>query len=456
MKHNLNLVDDLLIKLNTHRPLKPEDQNRLDKKFRLEFNYNSNHIEGNTLTYGETELLLMFDDTIGSHHMREYEETKAHDVAYQVVEELSKDDERPLTEQLIKNLNEIILVRPYWKDAITPDGQSTRRQINVGSYKEFPNSVRLQNGEIFHYASPSETLILMQELIQWYRDEEIGLHPVTLATMLHYKFVRIHPFDDGNGRISRLLLNYVLLKHHYPPVIIKSSDKDNYLRALHIADIGDYEPLIDYIAQQSLWSLKMSIKAANGELLDDTDDYLKEIELLRRKTSNKSIPKSPGVIYDSFNLINKKIWNCLLKTLGHFDILFNEVKNDHSVNNYSEIFDKKYVSKFEIGLLAKTEVSQEPAKLKVFGFDVYEWDVSNVTWRHNMYGLHGAENPTDLVISLNVNFNNNSYNLKWQVKKIVVYEVEKNYGQSFLNNEINEMETSIKSYIINYIKEKVI
>src|ERR1700753_3671010 len=198
MKHNLDIVDELYIALNNLRPLKTEDQNRLDKKFRLEFNYNSNHIEGNTLTYGETELLLLFDDTIGNHNMREYEETKAHDVAYHMVEELAKDNERPLTEQIIKNLNEIILVRPYWKEAITPDGQNTRRQISVGNYKEYPTSVRLQNGEIFEYASPAETPIQMQGLIEWYRDEKNSLHPATLATMLHYKFVRIHPFDDGN------------------------------------------------------------------------------------------------------------------------------------------------------------------------------------------------------------------------------------------------------------------
>ena len=110
MKHNLDIVDELFIRLNNLQPLKAEDQNRLDKKFRLEFNYNSNHIEGNTLTYGETELLLLFDDTIGNHKsLREYEETKAHDVAYKLIEEWAKDIERPLTEQIIKNLNKLFL-----------------------------------------------------------------------------------------------------------------------------------------------------------------------------------------------------------------------------------------------------------------------------------------------------------------------------------------------------------
>src|SRR5205823_1964159 len=121
------------------------------------------------------------------------------------------------------------------------DGQPTRRLIKIGDYKEYPNHVRLQNGEIFEYALPAETSIQMGELIAWYRAEEENkkLHPVVLAAMLHYKFVRIHPFDDGNGRISRLLMNYVLLQHNLPPVIIKSADKKNYLFALNLGDTGN-------------------------------------------------------------------------------------------------------------------------------------------------------------------------------------------------------------------------
>ncbi len=288
MGTSLEAVNRLVEELKSLLPMKAEDQKRLDKKFRLEFNYNSNHLEGNTLTYGETELLLIFDDTKGNHTMREYEEMKAHDVALQMIEEYANDRERPLTEQFIKNLNKTILVRPYWKEAITNDGQDTRREIKVGDYKEYPNSVRLQNGEIFEYASPVDTPIQMQELIEWYRNEEEQTHPVTLAAMLHYKFVRIHPFDDGNGRIARLLLNYVLLKNELPPVIIKSDDKAAYLRALNRADTGDFEAFIDYVAEQVEWSLGISVKAAKGEDIQDDDDWKKRLQVLKKRTDNNS------------------------------------------------------------------------------------------------------------------------------------------------------------------------
>lgn len=296
MSRTFEIIDQLKAKLEKLQPLKPEYQSKLDKKFRLEFNYNSNHLEGNTLTYGDTELLLIFDDTKGNHTLREYEEMKSHDVAYLKITEWAEESERTLIEQDIKNLNEIILVRPFWKEAITQDGQNTRRLINIGNYKEHSNSVRLANGEIFEYASPTDTPFEMQELIKWYRSEENHNHPVTLAAMLHYKFVRIHPFDDGNGRVSRLLMNYVLLKHGFPPIIIKSEDKQNYLNALHLADIGDYEPFIEYIAQQVIISLELSIKAANGESLDEPGDLEKKLLILKKKLKSE---KEVTIKFDS-------------------------------------------------------------------------------------------------------------------------------------------------------------
>src|SRR5690606_813342 len=105
------------------QPLKKEDQDRLDRKFRLEFNFNSNHIEGNTLTYGQTKLLLLFDETTGNARLQDYEEMKAHDVGLKVMKQEALDTERPLTEAFIRELNKIILVRPYWKDARTHSGE---------------------------------------------------------------------------------------------------------------------------------------------------------------------------------------------------------------------------------------------------------------------------------------------------------------------------------------------
>lgn len=278
--------------LQEYRALLPMGDNArkvLENKFRMEFNYNSNHIEGNTLTYRETELLLLFESTLGEHTIREYDEMQAHDVAFRMVKTWANDPTRELTEQDIKELNKVILVKPFWKEAITPDGQPTRRLIKVGDYKEQPNSVRLANGEIFEYTSPIDTPIEMEKMVSWYRKEQTSMDPLILAALLHYRFVRIHPFDDGNGRISRLLMNYVLLRKGYPPVVIKSKDKSNYLLALRQADVGDLDRFVEYIAVQMVWSLELAIKAAKGENIDEPDDLDKRIELAVRALNKPSV-----------------------------------------------------------------------------------------------------------------------------------------------------------------------
>lgn len=284
LETTLHQVDLKTAELAALQPMKPADSDRLWKKFRLEWNYNSNHIEGNTLTYSETELLLIFDQTPAEPHtLRELEEMKAHDVAVALIRQWAADPERELSEADIRSLNETILVRPFWKEAVTPDGQSTRRLISVGEYKKQPNSVRLQNGEMFHYTEPEEVQREMGELIDWYRTEGGKYHPVVTAALLHYRFVRVHPFDDGNGRISRLLLNYHLLRNELPPIVIKSADKQNYLFALQRADVGDLDAFCTYVAEQLHWSLELSIKAGKGESVEEVGDWEKEVELLKRK-----------------------------------------------------------------------------------------------------------------------------------------------------------------------------
>lgn len=219
-------------------------------------------------------------------------------------------------------------MRPFYKEAVTEDGQQTRRLIKIGDYKDMPNSVRLANGEIFHYTSPIDTPTEMAELINWYRSEEEKkeLSPVALAALLHYKFVRIHPFDDGNGRVSRLLVNYVMFKNNLPPIVIKSDDKKNYLSALNRADSGDVDSFVKYIAQQLLWSLDISIKASKGEKIDEPGDLDKKIKLLKQKlnASNETIKitRSREVISNTFHEnIEPLIMELALK-LSEFDSLF--------------------------------------------------------------------------------------------------------------------------------------
>ena len=426
-------IDQLSATYHSLLPMSPENQRRWDKKVRLEFNYNSNHIEGNTLTYGDTQLLLLFDETHGSHPMRDYEEMKAHDVAFQKIKEWAADTETPLTEQDIKNLNQIILVQPFWKDAITPDGQPTRRQITVGNYKTQPNSVRLPNGELFEYTAPQEVPIKMQELMEWYRDEQTALHPVTLAAMFHYKFVRIHPFDDGNGRVSRLLMNYVLLAHKLPPVVIKSSDKQNYLHALHLADTGQYEAFIRYIAEQVVSSLEMAIKAAKGESIEEPDDLDKEIALLARQLQHQETYKTPQQVLNVFLWAQQKLIAPCEAVLRKFDKLFQEKKKIKKVNNEEVKEEDKLKDLLEILRTPIKSIQQmnEEAKLKaqrIYDIDPYITEINNITHQYYLYGSAYARDSSVVNCSIEISFKNDLYIIAIEVMND--YLLKKSYPYS--------------------------
>jgi Fic family protein len=267
------------------QPLSPDNQRRLDQKFMLEFNYNSNRIEGNTLTYGQTRLVLMFGETSGDAKLRDYEEMKAHNAGLELIKREAADRERPLTEQFIRRLNRTILVDDFYKTQKNETGEIRRYEIKVGQYKTRPNSVITATGEMFDYASPEETPALMTDLVTRYNEQEMAgeLSPIELATLFHYRYIRIHPFEDGNGRIARLLVNYILLRHGYPMIIVRSDDKDNYLNVLHRCDVEvglrpsdganalreQVEPFVAYIGKLVERALEITIKAAKGENIND-------------------------------------------------------------------------------------------------------------------------------------------------------------------------------------------
>ena len=234
----MNKIETLYKEWLSIQPAKEEMQQRLDRKFMLEFNYNSNHIEGNTLTYGQTELLLLFGRVVGEAKMKDLEEMKAHNVCLRMTIAEAGEKARPLTESFIRILHQTMLREDYTVYRQLPGGVNTSYVVHAGCYKTRPNSVITPTGERFEYASPEETPALMTDLIQWYNQAEADgkLTPVELAAMFHYRYIRIHPFEDGNGRIARLLMNYILLRHGYPMIVIRSKNKKAYLEALGKAD----------------------------------------------------------------------------------------------------------------------------------------------------------------------------------------------------------------------------
>lgn len=324
LNDTLARIDALKAELDALWPLKPEHEQRLWQKLRLEWNYNSNHIEGNTLTYGETFLLLIHGQTNGGHSMREFEEMKAHDVAVSMVKAWSADKERPLSENDVRSLNEVLLKEPFWKEAITADGQPTRIEVIPGQYKKTGNVVRQPDGSLFHYASPDEVPARMQELMAWYSSSN-DLHPVQKAAILHHRFIVIHPFGDGNGRTARLLVNYHLMRHGLMPLVVRSADKSNYLRCLKLADAGDMTPFAEYLADAEVWALELAIKAARGESVEEPTDVDKELALFKQHTKAPETPrleKSEEVLAKIYRLSLRPLFERFIEAMIPFEEFF--------------------------------------------------------------------------------------------------------------------------------------
>lgn len=220
-------------------PLSEKDRGRLSRRFTVDFNYNSNHIEGNTLTYGQTEILLLFGKVIGEADVRDVQEMTASNVGLKMMTEEADVKEMPLTQNFIRTLHNTLLREDYTVYRSLPGGMQTSYTVRAGQYKTRPNSVITRYGDRFEYASPEETAGLMTDLVDWYNaaEAEGKLSPVELAALFHYRFIRIHPFEDGNGRIARLMMNFILHRHGYPMIVVRSRRKSEYLEALHQTDL---------------------------------------------------------------------------------------------------------------------------------------------------------------------------------------------------------------------------
>jgi Fic family protein len=298
-------------KVDALRPLSADLEGRVMQKLRLDWNYHSNAIEGNPMSHGETITYLMHGLTAKGKTLKDHLDIRGHNEAIHLLMSIVKD-ERGFSESDIRKLHRIILVEPYHSKAITPDGNPTQKLIQLGQYKTQPNSVRTPTGEMHYYATPEDVPILMGELIQWYRHvPKSEIHAVVIGAIFHHRFVAIHPFDDGNGRLGRILMNLILMQQGYPPAIIKLKDRNEYITALEYANRGDYELLVNHIGESLKDSLDIYLRAAHGERVEEMGDVDKEIALFVggfEPKKLKLIQKSTEVID---NTLNRHIFNFL-------------------------------------------------------------------------------------------------------------------------------------------------
>ena len=338
--------------LDSLRPIDNEQEQRIMQKFRLDWNYHSNHIEGNSLSYGETKALILFNITAQGKPLKDHFEIKGHNEAIDWVIDVIKNKE-DLTEHFIRQLHEVLLKEPYMSDAMTPDGKPTKNRIEVGKYKTLPNHVRTVTGEIFHFASPEETPAKMHDLLKWYHEKKQReeTNAILMAAEFHYRFVRIHPFDDGNGRMARMLMNFILMQYGYPPVIIRTEDKLNYIRMLELADSDTIAPFIEYIASNLNRSLDIMIAGAQGESIEEPNDIDKEMLLLEQQINNTS---KKIEVYRSEEVVRLLIVTSLHEILNKFTVQMNKLASYYKKSEPYLVVDGKASPYFDTHSLAQS------------------------------------------------------------------------------------------------------
>lgn len=252
-------VDKLKYVLDGYRPLSPELMEIIDKQIKIHWTYNSNAIEGNTLTLQETSYFLQHGLTSKGKPLKDYLETQNHAEAIDWLKEIIKEN-RPVTEGLIKELHALLLkgVDHIW---VGPPENRVKKKISPGKYKSEPNHVITLDGKIHYYSEPVAVPEEMEKLVELINASKY--HPVELAARAHHRLVSIHPFDDGNGRVARLLMNLILMQNAYIPVIIRQENREDYYRALMKADAGNTDDFIQLVAEEEKSGLQMVLDVIN-------------------------------------------------------------------------------------------------------------------------------------------------------------------------------------------------
>jgi len=277
------------------RPLPPQLVKKLWEQMQIEFTYNSNAIEGNTLSLRETQLVIQEGITVHGKSLREHLEARNHPDAINYIEKLAQKGKTIKQDDILK-VNELLM-----------HGIDNQ---NAGKYRT--GQVRIA-GATFMPPPAGKIQPMINELLQTISQNPDELSPIELAAFFHHKLVYIHPFLDGNGRTARLLMNIILMRNGYPFTVLLKVDRPKYLRALSEADNGNLIPFANFIANCVERSLDIYLLA-----------FEKETEILTLAEASKLTPYTQEYL----SLLARK------GSIGAFKLRRNWVITKKALNEY--------------------------------------------------------------------------------------------------------------------------
>ncbi|MCG2420087.1 Fic family protein [Aequorivita sp. F47161] len=281
LKQILERLTELKSEIGDLGKLPKEVLQKINYKFRLDWNYYSNRMEGGTLTREETRSVMVGNITVDGKPIKDVMEMNGHDEVVREILRMGKGEVR-ISEKRIKEIHKAILKE-------TDDAGKNKQ---IGKWKTAPNEIINYKGEKISFTAPADVADEMHELLNktnaqldaYFAGKKEAQHPLIIAADFHLGFVTIHPFFDGNGRTARILMNLILIACGYPPIIITDNSKQAYYQ--YLADIqaygGDKELMYFHMVGLEHRSLMLLLKAAKGEDIEEEDDLDKRLEMLKR------------------------------------------------------------------------------------------------------------------------------------------------------------------------------
>jgi len=243
LEGSLHRISEKKNQLDAKRPLPISALQKIKEDLNIEWSYNSNSIEGNTLNLNETRMVLQDGITVGGKTIREHLEITNHHEAIEFIEEISKK-KKSVDEKNLLNVHQIVMSKIEKEFA----GRYRNGMVRiVGANFSPPNHLKVDD--------------FMSQFFSFVNENPLNLHIAEMAAVLHHRFVWIHPFFDGNGRTVRLMMNLYLMQNGYPPAIILKNDRKKYYEALNQANNNQYEKLILLVLQAMERSLDIYLMA---------------------------------------------------------------------------------------------------------------------------------------------------------------------------------------------------
>jgi len=329
-------IDELQQKINAFGVLSSDVKKKINYKFRLDWNYYSNRMEGGTLTREETRSVMVGNIDVKGKPLKDVMEMNGHDKVVLDILKIGKGELR-IAEKRIKDIHKAIM---HEEDA--------EKVSQIGNWKSRPNEIINYKNEKISFTPPSEVAEAVHDLLNKTNTEldsffgnKESLHPTVIAARFHIGYVSIHPFYDGNGRTARILTNLLLISCGLPPIIIKDKHKQAYYQLL--ADIqaygGNAELFYDFIDERMIESQQLVLDAIEGKDIEQPDDIDKKLALLETELGaidpDEEIKKefSKEVLLEIYDSWFTQLMNSVVPAIQKFNRFFKSNRHWVSIQN---------------------------------------------------------------------------------------------------------------------------